>query len=451
MTDLPASAGRASGIVREEERLEELPLTGLRVIDLGIVLAGPYGAMMLGDLGADVVRVESIQHFSPQTRGHQARPTREAIRAMPPIGGGYPNREPGERPWNRFPWFNASNRNKRSVTMDLTHPDFLDMFMQLVRISDVVVNNQSPHMASRLGVDYERLSLVNPGIVYVSASLFGKGGPLSPYKGGGLQMEAFVGHDDLRHYPDSDVTSNAWMVPSDAAGAMSIALGALLGLFERRATGRGQYIDVSLIENEIALLGPLLLEAALTGSPPPPRGNRSRCAIQGCYPCAGDDRWLTLTVPDAAGWSGLARLIGRSDWADDSHYEDALAPDRHDEIDAAIIAWSSGRDRDEAVSEMIAAGVLAGPVLPDNEIVDDRHLVARRHFMSLDHVDAGRHRYPGPPYRLLASKPFPERPPVLLGEHNDDIYGELLGLSPEAIEALHKEGQIGDAYLASIP
>ena len=380
----------------------ELPLAGVRVIDLGIVLAGPFGSMILGDLGADVVRVESTHFFPPATRGHFARPTKEMVAAAMPIQGGYPDRDPGERPWNRFPWFNAAGRNKRGVTMDLMRPGGDEIFRRLVALSDVIINNQTVRASERQGIDYETVRKINPGIVYVSASLFGVGGPLSHYKGGGPQMEAFCGHDDMRHYPDAEVTTNSWLVPSDAAGGVANAFGAILGLHAREATGEGQYIDLSLIENELALLGPLVLEAALSG-PPQVLGNRSRCTVQGCYQTAGDDRWLTLTVPDAEGWKGLAGLIGRPEWSDRPFDASLYAGHRHEEIDQAITAWTISRDRDAAIDALIGNGIWAGPVLPDGEIVEDPHLEARSHYMWLDHAEAGRHRYPGPPFRLRES------------------------------------------------
>jgi benzylsuccinate CoA-transferase BbsF subunit len=431
--------------------MNELPLKGYRILDLGIVLAGPYAAMMLGDLGADVIRVESTHFFAPMTRGPMAHPTRELLASMAAISGGYPDREPGERPWNRFPWFNAAARNKRGVTMDLTRLEGVELFAKLVRVADVLVSNQSPGMAKRLGVDFDRLVEINPGLVYVNASLFGSQGRFALYKGTGGQMEAFVGHDALRHYRDSDVTTNSWMVPSDAAGGAAIALSALLGLFARDQTGEGQYIDISMVENELALLGPLVLESELTGAAPAPRGNRSRCAVQGCYPCAGEDRWLTITTGNAEAWRGLATLIGRADLAERTYDEKLWSESLQDEIDDAIARWTRRQDRDTAVELLLSAGIWSGPVLPDSEIVDDPHLAARDHFMSLDQVDTGRYPYPGPPFRLRASEPFPANPPVRLGEHNEEIYSELLGLSSEEIRRFREMGQIGDSYGPEIP
>ena len=430
--------------------MAELPLAGVRVIDLGIVLAGPFASMMLGDLGADVIRVESTTYFAPLTRGSSAaRPTAEEVREIPAISGGYPGREPGERPWNRFPWFNTVARNRRGITMDLTDPRGVELFGRLVSLSDVLVTNQAPGVATRLGFDYERLRAINPGLVYVKASLFGSGGPFSTWRGTGPYMEAFSGHDAMRHYPWSDVSSNTTAVPSDAAGGVAIALAALIGLFQRESTGEGQLIDIAMIENELALLGPLILESAFAGVAPPARGNRSEAALQGCYQCAGYDHWLTLTVPDERGWIGLSKVLGRLDLAE-LPYGPQLWRNRHDEIDDAIAAWTKTQDRDAAVIALIESGVWSGPVLPDNEIVEDPQLVARHHFMELDQKDSGRYRYPGPPYKLRESAPFPTAPPVMLGEHNDEIYMQLLGVDRDEVDDLRAAGKIGDSYADSI-
>src|ERR1700722_2334824 len=144
-----------------------LPLDGIRVLDLGVALAGPQGAAYLADLGAEVIRVESTQHFPPLTRGPQARPTLDLVRRLPPVSGGYPDRDPGVRPWNRHPWFNLTARNKLSMTVDLERPVGLEVFRRLVAISDVLVTNQAPGKLERLGFGWDDLRVVNPGLSYI--------------------------------------------------------------------------------------------------------------------------------------------------------------------------------------------------------------------------------------------------------------------------------------------
>src|SRR5580704_17428578 len=144
-----------------------LPLEGIRIIDMGIALAVPYGTMVLADLGAQVIRVESTQIFPNQTRGVLARPSKEAIKTMAPISGGYPDRDPGERPWNRFPWANCTGHNKLGMTVDLRQPSGREVLRRLVRISDAVVENNTPASLERMGITYSWLREIKEDIVFV--------------------------------------------------------------------------------------------------------------------------------------------------------------------------------------------------------------------------------------------------------------------------------------------
>ena len=149
--------------------MNNLPLTGVRVIDLSVVLAGPYSCMFLADMGAEVILVESTQHFPPQTRGIHARPTHEMLRNR---GGGYPDGDPGERPWNRWAHFNVMGRNKNSMTLDITKPEGMDIFKRLVSVSDVVVENYVPQAMEKLGVTYGMLKQQKPDIIFKKVNIF---------------------------------------------------------------------------------------------------------------------------------------------------------------------------------------------------------------------------------------------------------------------------------------
>ena len=429
----------------------KLPLAGVRVIDLGVVLAGPQATLLLADLGAEVIRVESTRYFPPQTRGVFARPSPEIVKAAIPTAGGYPNREPGERPWNRFPWFNTTARNKLGMTVTLTEPKGRVIFERLTAVSDVIVSNQSPGSLAGLGLGYDRLKQINPGLIFVEASSFGATGPYHDFRALGLQMEAFAGHDLLRHYPDRDVSSNTWAVTADAAGALGMALAAQMALFARMRTGRGQYIDLSMIENFIGLLGPFILEYSMNGNVPASIGNRHYSAIQGCYPCAGEDRWLVLTLPDDDAWERFCRAAGAPSACEDPRFAthtSRLA--HHDEVDTLISCWTRGIPREEAVERLRAEGLMAGPVMDDADAMADPHLAAREYFLEVPHAEAGTHRYPGPPYRFSNAPLGVRHPPVRLGEHNEQIFQGLLGVDDDEYATLVAEGHIGTEYAAFI-
>ncbi len=421
-----------------------LPLEGVRVIDFGVVLAGPIAAMWLGDLGAEVIRVESTRRFPAGTRGMLAHPSKELVATMPALGGGYPNRDPGERPWNRYPLFNLTARNKLGMTVDLRDDEGRAAFMRLLAGADVLLSTQTPGTLDRLGVGWDACRAVNDRLVYVDATSFGSTGPFRSWRGYGMDMEAFAGHDLLRRYRDREVDSNSWSVTADAAGALAIAVASLAGLYARRTTGRGQYVDISMVENFLGLIGPAVLEYTTTGHVPPALGNRERDAVQGCYQCAGEDRWLVLTIRDDADWSGVLRATGWT--ADERFATSASRYAHHDELDELLAAWTRGLSREEAVERLRREGVPAGPVLDDADAFADPHLAERGYFWEITQADCGTHRYPGPPHRLRSVELTPRLPPVRLGEHNAYVWRELIGVSEEDYRRLEADGQIGTEF-----
>ena len=426
----------------------ELPLEGVRVIDLGVVLAGPYAAMALGDLGAEVIRVESTRRFPPSTRGFLARPSPELAKSLGPLGGGYPDRDPGERPWNRYPLFNLTGRNKLGVTVDLRDENGRDAFLRLVATADVLVTNQTPGTLEKLGLGWETCCELNDQLIYIEATSLGVTGPFRLWRGYGMEMEAIAGHDLLRHYPDRGVDSNSWTVTADAAGSLAISLAAQAALYARRWTGRGQYVDLSMVENFLGLIGPAFLEYTTTGHVPEPLGNRDFNVVQGCYPCAGDDRWLVMTIRDDDDWAGVLRASGLA--PDDRFTTNESRRAHHDELDDLLASWTSPLSREEAVERLRAAGVPTGPVLDDADAFADPHLADRGSFWEMTQADCGTYRYPGAPYRFTNAEISPRLPPVMLGEHNDHVWRQLVGLDDEDYERLVADGQISMEFAPEI-
>jgi crotonobetainyl-CoA:carnitine CoA-transferase CaiB-like acyl-CoA transferase len=428
-----------------------LPLQGLRILDLGVALAVPYGTMLLADLGAQVIRVESTQVFPNQTRGILARPSKKAIETMAPISGGYPNREPGERPWNRFPWANCTGRNKLGMTVDLRKPSGLAVLSRLVRISDAVVENNTPASLQRLGITYEWLREIRQDLIYVQLSSFGQTGPNRDYRALGLQVDAFCGHDLLRRYRDRDPSYNTWAVPSDFAGGVAAAAACILALLHRQRTGQGQHVDISMVENFINLIGHIVMDYTMNGRVEESHGNRDPDMVQGVYRCKGDDRWVAITIATDGHWKAFVEAAGSPQWARDPRF--ATLTDRirnQDALDPLIQSFTSQYDHRELAERLQRHGVPAGPVLDDADAFADPQLRARGFFIPVSHLDAGKHLYPGMPWKLSRTPLSVRTPPVRLGEHNEYVYKELLGYSDEEYRELETEGHVGTEYAPHI-
>jgi crotonobetainyl-CoA:carnitine CoA-transferase CaiB-like acyl-CoA transferase len=432
--------------------MTSLPLEGTRIVDLGVVAAIPYCTMALADMGAEVIRVETTQVFPHQTRGVLARPTREMAGQWITTSGGYPGRDPGERPWNRYPFFNYMARNKLGMTVDLRKPSGLEVFSRLVRVSDAVMENNTPSSLERMGITYEWLRAIRPDIIFVRLSSFGQTGPYRDYRAFGLQTESFCGHDLLRRYRDRDPGHNSWAVPSDHAGGFSAAIGCMMALIRRRRTGRGELVDVSMVESFLNDIGHIVMDYTMNGHVQESLGNRDRDAVQGVYRCKGDDRWVAITIATDEQWRGFVDATGNPPWSKDPRFGTVCDRLRHqDALDPLIESWTLRHEHREAAAILQSRGVPAGPVLDDADAYEDPHLKARGFFVRLKQEDCGEHLYPGPAWKLSATPVQIRRPPVRLGEHNEYIYKQLLGYSDQEYKDLEAEGHIGTDYAPHIP
>jgi benzylsuccinate CoA-transferase BbsF subunit/naphthyl-2-methylsuccinate CoA transferase subunit len=415
--------------------------------------------MILGDLGAEIIRVESITHFAAvPTRGYRARVRREDVAAMGHMGSLYPERDPGERPWNRFAPFNCHGRNKLSMTVDLERPEGVTIFKRLVRISDIFLENNSAEVVEKLGLTYPILRAENPGLIMLSMSGFGGSGPYKYYKGIGLNIEALCGFAGLRGYVDGDPAAAGGSVYMDAASGVGAAYAAMAALRLRDRTGRGQIIDFAQAENMVPHIAGAVLDYTLNRRLRTTLGNAHRSlAPHGVYPCAPDpegvapDRWLTLAVGTDRQFRALCRVIGRPELAADRRFRGVVGRHRHREaLDAAIAGWTRDQDPEAAARILQEAGVPAGPVLDEAGACADPHLGARGFFHEVAHPEAGTHRYPGHPF-VYADVPLRfETPAPRLGEHNAYVYKELLGASDAEYARLEAERHIGRDYVPEI-
>ena len=415
------------------ESLSDGPLQGIRILDMTRVWAGPIGGRLLADLGADTISIES-----PWNRGFRdVDPAHAALTHL------YPDNEPGERPWNRNSGFNKLARNKRSVTLDLGQDRARDLLAELVKQADVVLENYSPRVMPQLGFDFESLKRLNPSIVYTSMPGYGSTGPGRNRTALGPVIEAAVGLTSIMGYADSGPYRSgvAW---ADPVSGMAAAAGTLVALWNREANdGAAQRVETAMSESMASFAGEELLAAQVRGSDAARIGNRHpEHAPQGVYPCAGDDRWLAISVERDGEWEALVEVAGLDPSMAALTVEERR--DRHDEIDAAVAAWTRSQSPAFAARQLQDRGVIALPLSDARDLVEDVQLEARGFWAEHDHADAGRRRYPGNPIKLSETPVTFRRPPPRLGEHNEEILGGLLAISADELSALHAAGVIAE-------
>ena len=411
-----------------------LPLQGVRIVDLSMGWAGPLCTRHLADLGADVVKVEACR-YPDWWRGTDMRPAALEQRLYEKTGR-----------------FNALNRNKRGISLDLTSADGVRILKQLVAKADAVVENYSTGVLPKLGLDYARLREVNSSLVMISMSGFGAGGlgaceDWKECRAYGSTLEQGSGLPLLVGRPgDPPVMGNSAF--GDAIGGYNALASVLTALFHRQRTGQGQHIDLSQVECMLVMTAPWMI-ARSAGSPVPARdGNRHPQFVpQGAFCCEGTDEWVMLTVTDDAMWRRLCRRIGRPDLAERLPHA-AERRGRIEEIETAIGIWTETRDPDTAMAELQAAGVAAGVVRGPLELLDDPHLAARGFYRMVERDFIGRHPQPSTGWRE-GEAPYPVRwVSPTLGQFNADVLGELAGLDAAELARLEAAGVIGTQVVA---
>jgi len=427
---------------------DALPLEGIRVLDLTEVWSGPYATMLLGDLGAEIIRVDNPWFFPTITRGSFARPPKEALKGIGQYTACYPDMDPGDRPWNRSGNFVAHSRSKKSATLDLRRPLGHAAFLRLVEHADVVIENSSVGVVDRLGIGWDTLVEHNPRLVMVRMPAMGLEGPYRDFVGFGMHLEAIGGSASLSGYRTGAPSEKSPVYPMDPAAGTHAALATLAALRQRDRTGRSVLVEVPQIEVILQHVGELLIDAGWRDETPPAPGNRHvTFAPQGCYPCQGHDRWLVLSVDSDAAWRGLRRAMGDPPWAEDDRFE-TLTGRRahHDEIDERISEWSRSNKAEVLFHRCQAEGVAAAPVQNQADQLADPHLAARQFYRLNSSVEVPptlmpNHlwRWDGPP---LAWGPFNR-----LGDHNRYVFRDVVQMDDAEYEALAADGHLSLDYL----
>ncbi len=409
------------------------PLHGLRGVVLTQAWAGTYCTQLLGFLGADIIQVE-VRKRLDSWRGSYDMPMPAALREIPSA----------EHAWNCNPLYNSVNTNKRCVTLDLQAAEGREVFLRMVRHADFVAENFSPRVLGNLGLGYEALRQAKPDVILLSLSAYGNTGPWANVPGIGGTIEPTSGMTALHGYEGGPPLNSGQMYPDAVAGLYGC--GAILAaLHHRQRTGEGQYVDLSMQEANLAHIGDAALEWTLTGRQRPRMGNRhTTFAPHGIYPCAGENRWLAIACETEAQWQALCGALGRRDWAADERFAAASARKANeDALDAAINVATAGQDRDTLALRLSAAGVIAAAVLEADEVAADSHLRERRVIETVSHPEAGTWDMVCSPFHFSKTVPAPARPAPCLGEHNFEVFSELLGMSREEYEALVASGVSG--------
>ena len=425
--------------------MKKLPLEGIRILDMTVVWAGTYCATLLADMGAEVIRIESIKRLPPITRGYIPYPPKEVIEGLPAFVAAMPDREPGRRPWNRYPLFNAHGRNKLGMTVDLTQPSGMDIFKRLVAVSDAFVENNVTETMDKLGISYEQMREINPRIIMLRMPAYGNTGAYRNYRSLGVHMEGVIGHTIVRGYEDMDQSSSTNVFAADAAGGAQGAFAMLAALHYRRRTGKGQLVELAQAENMIAYTGRFFMDYSMNRRDSGTIGNRHTSAIQGCYPCKGEDRWVNITLYDDADWLAFCETIGTPHWTRDPQFATHTTRYEHQRsLDARISDWTLQHDHYEVMQILQAGGIAAGPVMDQRDAFDDPHLQQRGIFEEAYHEDVdGSHLYVGAPYKMSDMPIRIRRGPVRLGEDNEYVYKQVLGVSDEEYTELERQGHIG--------
>ena len=405
----------------------EGPLAGLRFIEVTANWAGPIAGRHFADLGADVIKVEL--HTKPATR---------TLAWVP--ADIWPDH------YHRAGYFNKLNRNKRAVCLNLATDEGRAILFELVRQADGLIENNAARVMTQLGVGYDVLREVNPGLVMCSMAGFGATGPERNYSAYGSNIEAMSGLASVLGYGPGEYFGTGSYYADPVTGNHG-AVAILAALHARRATGQGRWIDISLFEAVLPYFAQELLTYAVTGEAPEPAGNASPVAApQGLYPCAGEDNWLALTVRGERDFAALADVIGCPELSSDPAL--ATIDGRRAAsagIDAAIAAWSREQTVPAAAAALQQAGVPAAPVMPNWMVVSDNHLNDRGYFVEVRHPVAGTHVFPGFPWRFEETPAAVARPAPLFAEHNREVFSGLLGMSDAEIEALYAAGATNDA------
>lgn len=415
------------------------PLSGIRVADFCWMGVGSVATRMLADFGAEVIKIED--------RGRLDMPRRLPIYKDDPRSYGEEDSNPDP---NKGGLFNNYNRNKLGVTINMRTPRGRELADQLIAASSVVTENFAPGVMERWGLTYARLQELSPEVIYARMSGYGHTGPHHDYRSYGPVVQAVSGLSFISGLPDRE--PSGWglsYMDNQAAYFNSSAL--LMAILGRETSGKGTEIDVSAVEVGVNLAGPDLLDVTVNGRPTRrpgfPAGNRlehQQAAPHGVYPCAGQDRWVAVAVFDDADWRNLVTVLGEPGWAADPRFATAQGRfARQDELDTRLAEWTRERTPHEVMTVLQHAGVSAGAAQNARDLTEtDPQIAHRGTFFELDHPVIGPALFEGMPVQFSRIRQDDWRSAPLLGEDNDHVFTQILGLPADEVAELAETGVI---------
>ena len=391
------------------------PLSGMRVLDFTWMLAGPYATRILADFGAEVIKLQSKK----TAKGVESNPTT---------------------------YFNTWNRNKRSVTLNMSCPEAREILLKLTERSDVLIENFSPRVMLNWNLSYEKLKEVKPGLIMLSMSAMGHTGPWKDYVAYGPTLHAISGLTYLTSF-EKDSPMGLGYAYADSISGLYAALAVLAALEYRERTGKGQYIDLSEYEAICTLMGPVLLNTSVHEKEVLPHGNWSNdipAAPYGCYRCSGMDRWCVMGAFNEEEWQYLCKVLGNPDWTKEEKFSTPWKrKENRVELDELLTQWTFLHTPEQVVDLLQEAGVPAGVVQNAEDLAKDPQLKARDFFIHLEHQILGSTTSDRSPIRFEEDLKVGWKSAPLLGEDNRYVFIELLGLTEGEFSSLIEKGIIG--------
>ncbi|MFC1971569.1 CaiB/BaiF CoA transferase family protein, partial [Chloroflexota bacterium] len=339
--------------------------------------------------------------------------------------------------------FPTANTNKYSVALDISKPEGKEIAKRLIVWGDIVTESFSPGTMKRMGLDYEEASKLNPDIIYFSTSSQGQYGPLASFAAYGAQSASLAGLALLCGHPEHDPV-HVYGAYTDFLAPYYLAFALIGALNRRRKTGKGMYLDQSQVESGVTMIAPSVLDYTVNGRIARRMANRDpRAAPHGAYKCQGDDRWITIAVFSKDEWAGFCKTLGQPEWTSDSKFRNlAGRKENEDELDRLVAEWTIKYTAEQVMDLMQAQGVPAGIASTGEDLYNDPQLKHREHFVYLEHKVIGRHAYQNEAIRFSKSPPEFRKAGPCIGEDNEYIYKDILGLSDDDISNLLAEGTI---------